>query len=104
MAPLHDATIVILILMFSSFSPAAMCPDLPGNANWSKQEHWTWKEICEGREANLQQYGGAKASQRDLSHQFIETILLSEPYRSSIPRQSVRIFGARFPERIDLSH
>ena len=102
----------ILMLLLPSSLPAAPCPELPSNVNWSQQEHWTWKEICEGREANLQQNGSAGTSaearirfqQSNLSQRFIETILLNEPYRSSIPRQGVRIFGARFPERIDLSH
>ncbi len=98
---LHATMFAILMLVLPSLSTAATCPELPGNANWTEQERWAWKEICEGREANLQQF---RPPQRDLSQRFIETIFFSEPYRSSIPRQSVRILGARFPERIDLSH
>jgi hypothetical protein len=100
-ASLQATMVAIVMLALPSLSTAATCPELLGNANWSEQERWVWKEICEGREANLQQF---QPPQRDLSQRFIETIVLSEPYRSSMPRQSVRIFGARFPERIDLSH
>src|SRR5205809_3366544 len=90
------------------------CPELPGNGNaWREEEHWVWKEICEGRVANLQQrFGGsdepAEAQkwppQRDLGQQFIETVLTDNSYRSRIPRNGVLIIGARFRERLDLSH
>src|ERR1051325_4636691 len=26
--------------------------------NWNEQERWVWKEVCEGREANLNQREG----------------------------------------------
>jgi hypothetical protein len=100
-ASLAASTFAILLVL-PSLSSAATCPDLPSgsSSNWTEQERWVWQEICEGHEANLQQYSGP---QHDLSQRFIETILFAEPYRNSIPRQSVRIVGARFPERVDLS-
>jgi hypothetical protein len=112
MIPERVSTFTVLMLLFSSFSIAATCPQLPTNATWSEQEHWAWNEICEGREANLQQYKPADGRAETLaapnphvlSHNFIETILLSEPYRSNIPTTGVRIYGARFLERIDLSN
>jgi hypothetical protein len=111
MASVYTAIFGISTLVFPSFSTAATCPELRNNSHWSDQEHWTWNEICEGREANLQSYAAAhtkaeaqdRYAQNDLSQQFVETILFNEAYRSSIPHQSIRIVGARFPDKTDLS-
>jgi hypothetical protein len=106
-------TFAIAILLIPLSLPATPCPELPGNANWSEQEHWVWNEVCAGREANLQQrYGGNETPgqgenwpvQRDLSERLLKTILLDDIYRSRIPDQGVLIVGARFREKIDLSH
>src|SRR5438067_339199 len=93
----------IVMLLIPLLLPAATCPELPGNASWSEQEHWVWNEVCAGREANLQQrYGGNETP--DLSERFLKTILLDDVYRSRIPDSGVLIVGARFREKIDLSH
>jgi hypothetical protein len=87
------------------------CPALPGDSSgWTGLEHWAWKQICTGRAADLRQYretadpaeAGHSLTQGDLSQRFLETILLREPWRSSIPRQGVVIEGARFQENVDL--
>lgn len=41
---------------------------------------------------------------RILRPQFLETILLHEPYSGAIPRQGVQIIGAWFKDRVDLSN
>jgi len=106
-------TFAIAMLLIPLFLPAAICPESPGNASWSEQELWVWNQVCAGREANLQQrYGGNERpgqaenwpAQRDLSERFLKTILLDDIYRSNIPDRGVSIVGARFRERIDLSH
>jgi hypothetical protein len=102
----------IFLVMLPSLSLSETCSELSVNAKWTDQERWAWREICEGREANLQHYGGgnksaelrAQDAREDLSQRFLETILLAEPFRSSIPGQSVRISWARFPDTINLSH
>src|SRR5215472_10782368 len=106
-------TFAIAMLLIPLFLPAATCLELPGDASWSEQEHWVWNQVCAGREANLQQqYGGNLTSEQgenwppqpDLSERFLKTILSDDIYRSRIPDQGVKIVGARFREKIDLSH
>ena len=94
--------------------PGEKCKVLP-LSEWIKSEKWAWTEICEARVANFNERPGAdlfdprdvkdveNLSDRKLRSSFLETILLHEPYRSSIPRQGVRIIEAYFPNRIDLS-
>jgi hypothetical protein len=115
-ASLCARLLTISRLAFSSLALAQSgvpCPGLPGDpSSWKEQEHWVWNEVCSGREANLQQYGGNEAHelpenrppQRELSGRFLRTILLDDIYRSRIPGKGVLIIGARFREKIDLSH
>lgn len=91
-----------------------LCPALPGDASaWGEQEHWAWKAICEGLNADLQgKYGGSPdtresqnwPAQRDLSPRFLETILTDDSYRMRIPRRGIVIVGARFREVVNLAH
>ena len=95
-------------------------PTLPGKpygvlllSEWSKQEKWVWKQICEGKQANLAEYSGGaedpktkkgwKKNQK-LSSKFLETILLYEPYISSLTHKGIHISGAWFVEMIDLQN
>ena len=121
---------VVLALLFATFSHAAVSkerPDdhlaLPGEEcraqsmpGWTKQEKWVWKQICEGREADLNQWQGMLLDPRDpdsgaeqwggraISSGFVETILLHEPYCSAIPRQGIHIAGAYFPQGANLAN
>jgi hypothetical protein len=102
--------ISLLVCPWSSFAqsqrPSRPCPELPGLVgDWRAEEQWAWKQICAGKPADFQYYSSTDTptqSQRNLGQRFLETILLADPYRSSIPRQGVEIVGARFPEGIDL--
>ncbi len=91
-------------------------PPLP---SWTEQEKWVYEQVCKGEIADFNKnlrYGGKSylktpdpkdsidwLGNRILSPQFLETILLHEPYRSSIPSHGVQITGAWFREPIDLS-
>jgi hypothetical protein len=106
---LRTTILTIWILAYPSLSlpqsrgPSESCPELPGNASdWRAQEHWAWKQICAGITADLGQF--ADVDKRDMRSQFLETILLREPYRSRIPRQGVNVFRARFLDGIDLQN
>ena len=94
--------------------PGNPCPmDLPGKqSDWTEQEHWVWKEVCEYRTADLKKkYGGKSSSfdakdwpeKRNLRQRFLKAILMNEPYRS-IPVEGVRISGARFRETLNLEN
>jgi len=81
---------------------------------WTPQEQWVWQRVCAGEKADLAQAkdnGEALdpsntevwPNERKLRSEFLETILLLEPFRSALPRQGVRIIGAWFTEPLDLS-
>jgi hypothetical protein len=77
-------------------------PTLPGQPchteplpQWTGQEQWVWKQLCEGKIANFhegEKYGGTLDPQtccgwpknRILRAAFLETILLHEPYQSAL--------------------
>ena len=95
-----------------SNSPDTKCGALRVPDSWSEAEQWTWNHICAGLVADLSEFAGAHPPTTGrvvvtgpvlLSKQFIETILLREPFRSLIPRQGVRIAHATFSDAIDLS-
>jgi len=95
-------------------------PTVPGEScqtepleNWEPQEKWVWEQICEGKIADLaKKYGGSRgpkkiddwSPERVIRPEFLETILLHEPYRSALPHQGVRIVGVWFTESLDLSY
>ena len=92
--------------------PGEPC-NLPPRDTWTKPESWAWQRICVGETADFNARTGVTldprksegwSDDRTLSSGFLETILLYEPYRSSLTRKGVRIIGARFPEPIDLEN
>lgn len=85
---------------------------LPG---WTPQEKWTWERVCAGEIADFNEakgYGGRLdpkktenwPESRVLRPVFLVTILLHEPYRAALTRHGVRIEGAWFIDRLDLSN
>src|SRR6266568_3646235 len=76
----------VLLICLSTASAAVQTPDTcrlglpPKSPNWTEQEHWSWKQLCEGREADLRKYGGTDGSavasdwpdKRDLTQRFLE--------------------------------
>jgi hypothetical protein len=97
-------------------------PTIPGEPchvealpSWSLQEKWVWKKICLNEVADFNKensYGGTlypKESQewpenRILTSEFLETIILHEPYSGAIPHQGIRIIGAWLNKPLDLSN
>lgn len=80
--------------------------------NWTEQESWAWKEVCEGREADFNKLEGGTLNPNDsekwtririLRSEFLESILLHEPYRTALSHRGIRIKGAWFIEPLDLS-
>jgi len=92
--------------------PIPTCAVLADDA-WTPQEKFVWTRICDGDVADLNPgaptgrtdpRAGWLSESRILRAVFIETILTREPYRGAITRHGVRVFGARFTERIDLQN
>jgi uncharacterized protein YjbI with pentapeptide repeats len=94
-------------------------PVLPGEKcktthgiNWTEQERWVWTQVCENREADLNQREGGShdpkklevwTKSRILRPSFLETILLHEQYQLAVSHRGIRITGAWFIEPLDLS-
>jgi len=105
--------------------PQTGVPALPGEEcqigpyeKWSEPEKWVWQKTCGGQIADFsKQYGLAEPlnpkdpnswdeierNRRLLSPEFLETILLHQPWRGGITRLGLRIVGAIFAEPLDLS-
>jgi uncharacterized protein YjbI with pentapeptide repeats len=96
-------------------------PALPGDPchvdprpNWSETEDWVWERVCSGEIADLNEYFDPGSppldprspegwsDQRKLSSAFLETILMHDPWRNTIPHHGVRIAGAWFAAEFDL--
>jgi len=82
--------------------------------SWTPQERWVWNKVCSKEIADFNReaaYGGLLDpknpegwnSDRRLSAEFLQTVLLSEPYRDVIPANGVRISGAWFQDSLDFS-
>jgi uncharacterized protein YjbI with pentapeptide repeats len=91
--------------------PGEKCKTLHGTS-WTEQERWVWTQVCEGREADLNQREGAMHDPnksegwtrvRILRPEFLESILLHEPYQEALSHRGIRIKGAWFIESLDLS-
>ncbi len=108
----------LVTLSLAASKPTYADPALPGEPCgvpprdiWTEPESWAWQRICVGETADFNARTGVTldprksegwSDRRTLSSGFLETILLYEPYRSSLTRKGVRIIGAWFPEPIDL--
>jgi len=118
--PILFLVILITSLGFNAEKPVqsapatARCP-LPPDEDWTSQEKFVWERVCVGEAADFNKeaaYGGkldprklgTLPEDRILRQAFLEKVLLDERHRSIITRLGVRIFGARFPELIDLQN
>jgi hypothetical protein len=84
----------------------------PPLTKWSEQEKWVWKQLCEGKPANLARYYGGSTNLEDfkgwqkkqkLSPEFLETILLYNPFLNELKNKRVEIKGAWFEKPLVLS-
>ena len=95
-------------------SPDTTCNVLP-LPQWNQTEEWAWQRICEGHWADLSEHLGAQPfkpidedseidwkTARLLTPNFLETILMVEPFRNAVSRKGVRVYGAYFAEKLDL--
>jgi hypothetical protein len=80
---------------------------------WTEQEKWVWEKVGSGEAADFNEgdrYSGwldpkkpeGWPENRILRPEFLETILLHEPYRGALTRLGVLITGARFKDPLDL--
>jgi hypothetical protein len=84
--------------------------------SWTPQEQWVWRQLCEGEIADFNQRDGRpdrldprkpegwQENRKLRTEEFLEKILLNEPYRSVLPPDGVRIEGGWFVEPLDLSN
>lgn len=94
-------------------------PPLPGQPcqtkpleHWSLPEKWVWQQVCEGNPADFNDlYGELDPSEtsgwsdkRVISAEFLEAILLEEPFKSAVPNKGVRIIGVWVKDGINLEH
>ena len=83
---------------------------------WLAQEKWAWNErICLGKIADLAERPGGQSKKCDVSkaekwprdrilrQEFVETVLLHQPFRDAFVRRGFRIRCAKFEEMLDLS-
>lgn len=68
--------------------------------NWTASERWVWCEVCAGRSADLRT---KPESERVLSSEFLQTIVVRSPYKEAIGAHGVHLIGATFPNAVDLS-
>lgn len=101
---------VLLPVIWLLISNAIVFAEEP--PEWTSQETWTWKQIKAGQVADLSlAFGGNRKpntantwpEERILRPAFIEQILLQPSLSSQIPHYGVRIIGAHFRKRLDLS-
>ena len=84
-------------------------------SNWTQAEKWAWKNICENEIVNFNEYLNENLDptnpdhddrwadgRRTLRASFLNTILLYEPFRSTIPYRGARIEAAYIQGEFDL--
>ena len=90
--------------------PSQPC-QTPPRQEWTDPEKWVWQQVCEGKIADFNTFHKKELGSRDsngwsherlISPEFLETILLHDPFQSAVPRQGVRITGAWLTEPLEL--
>lgn len=89
----------------------------PPHPDWSEPEKWAWDQICRGEVANFnskdkclkcplpsveEAWGPAEKAERNISGEFLGTILGFEPWRSALNGKGIRIRGAFLSDKIEL--
>ncbi len=91
--------------------PGQPC-QIPPGSEWTEPEKWVWQQVCEGNIADFNALYGELdpidangwSQKRLISPQFLEAILLHDPFQSAVPRQGVRIVGAWVKEPLELEN
>ncbi|MDH5509181.1 MAG: hypothetical protein OEZ32_02385 [Nitrospinota bacterium] len=112
-------TATFLVTLFSHDAFAAEC-ERPKSSKeaWSATECWIYTQSVKGEIAdqNKKEYGLSSDKSRDpedekdwpdarlVRPEFLYTILFEEYYSKNIHRKGVRIIGALFKEKVDLSN
>ncbi|MCK4605465.1 MAG: hypothetical protein KAU41_12385, partial [Deltaproteobacteria bacterium] len=106
--------LVVAIFLLTPSTVLAGIKYLP-SSDWTPQEKWVWEQVSQGEIADFNKakgYGGKLSPRKSegwkenriLRPKFLETILLQEPYQNALTHRGVRIAGAWFKERLDLSN
>jgi|GEM_PF-4553780 len=100
----------IVMMVEASYPPKAdisLCKE-KADSKWTKFEDYVWNRTCRGLTANFNHFKEKNKikNYRDanlLRSNFLETLLFESPFQKMIIRNGVRIIGARFNEKVDLS-
>lgn len=94
--------------------PGGPCTTAP-HPDWSDPERWAWGEICRGKTADFNerykkklnpkqksQWSNENGKGREISQEFLEMVLLHEPWQGAVSRVGVIIKGAWLPQGLEL--
>lgn len=113
------SSLLILLGFFSALSIGFAVPSqasidknechnaAPKDNKWSEAEKWVWKNLCEQKEADLNEYIKSlqeqfkKNDNKKISADFLMEILTNENYGGKLP-VAISIKGANFDGEIDL--
>ncbi len=85
---------------------------IPPRPEWSETEKWVWQQVCRKETADFNRRDGELdpkgsdgwSERRLISPEFLEDILIHDPFRSALDRKGVHIVGAWIKEPIDLEN
>ena len=114
------ALLTPFVMVAEQNRPSIKCEQLLEGRDWTDPEQFVWSSICAETVADFndpKRWSGTPSrtprdpstqslwiqEDRKLSSKFLEEILFNEKLNVEIPRLGVVIFGAYFPETIDLS-
>lgn len=85
---------------------------IPPGPEWSETEKWVWQQVCRKEIADFNRRDGELdpkgsdgwSERRIISPEFLEDILVHDPFRSAFDRKGIHIVGAWIKEPIDLEN
>jgi len=101
------------LLWFSATTATASQTECGGISppGWKEPEKWAWQRICSGEDADFNKKLGSSpdpsnaggwGESRQLSSNFLETILFDRRFKDVIKRRGVRVVGALFRDPVDI--
>ena len=110
----HLLTVLIFLacptVVAQTASQNSVCHNALALNRWTPTEKQVWQKVCQGAAFDF----NAEPSEllptvqsdvwqkRKIGSQFLQEILFLEPFRSALTRHGVHIFGAYFPDTVDL--